>query len=129
MMRCCRRSGALDGDWRVERGAGTGTGKLGTIKSLAQTHHISKAGKEAFEILHYVKNLPFDRITRHGTLGPAFREQCPNHRFMHERVAAYGLAFERQQISAMQRKMSRLGYHSTRQNGLELGPRLEPPHA
>jgi hypothetical protein len=39
------------------------------------------------------------------------------------------LGFERQQIPTVQGEMGRLGYHSTRQNGLELRPRLEPPHA
>ena len=79
--------------------------------------------------MHYVKNLPFDRITRHRALGPAFRKQGSDHRFMHERGRAGSLAFERKQVPAMQRKMGRFGYHSTRQNGLELRPRLEPPHA
>ena len=114
---------------RLFQGAGTGTGKLGAIKTVAQTHHISKAGKGAFKILHYVKNLPFDRITRHRTLGPAFRKQGSDHRFIHEREGAGTLAFDRQQVPTMQHKMGRSGYHSTRQNGLELRPRLEPPHA
>ena len=114
---------------RLFQGAGTGTGKLGAIKTVAQTHHISKAGKGAFKILHYVKNLPFDRITRHRTLGPAFRKQGSDHRFMHERGGVASLAFERQQITTMQREVGRLCDHNTRQNGLELRPGLEPPHA
>jgi hypothetical protein len=48
---------------------------------------------------------------------------------VHERGGAGSLAFERQQVPAMQREVGRLGYHSTRQNDLELRPRLEPPHA
>jgi hypothetical protein len=76
-----------------------------------------------------LKNLAFDRVARHGALGPAFREQRPDYRFIHEREGAGNWAFERQQVPAMQRKMGRFGYHSTRQNGLELRPRLEPPHA
>jgi len=79
--------------------------------------------------LYYVKNLPFDRITRHRTLGPAFRKQGTDHRLTHKREVAGSLAFKRQQIPTMQSEVSRLGYHSTRQNGLELRPRLEPPHA
>ena len=96
---------------------------------MAQPHHKGKASKKAFEILYYVKNLPFDRITRHCPLSPAFRKQGSDYRFSHGRESAGSLGFERQQIPTVQGEMGRLGYHSTRQNGLELRPRLEPPHA
>jgi hypothetical protein len=48
---------------------------------------------------------------------------------MHERGGVASLAFERQQITTMQREVGRLCDHNTRQNGLELRPGLEPPHA
>jgi len=75
---------------RLSEGEGAGTHKLGAVKGVAQADHEGKSGKQAVELLHHLKNLPFDRVARYRPLGPAFGEQGSDHRFCHRGADAEG---------------------------------------
>jgi hypothetical protein len=75
---------------RLSEGEGAGTNKLGAVKGVAQADHEGKSGKQAIELLHHLKNLPFDRVARYRPLGPAFGEKGSDHRFCHRGADAEG---------------------------------------